>query len=191
MDKKDPKKEQPTEEQVKGPKREKLSDIAKNIQSRYQIDTAREISESLIHKLKKYLQGSIGLIGHINKKVKHSSKISSFLDLELDSIVCRQLFEMKLEVSRSMKKAFGEFEDKLRESIIKSFNVSQEEMAGFSLEKIASASVVPSSKPRPVQYESFEKFLADIPSMHDIMDSFQKDGNAARRKTQLSSRESA
>ncbi len=149
---------------------------ATNINSHYQLDSFRDVSESLVGRLKKYLFAALNQIGNLNKLVLESSKTSPFLDLELDSVICRHLFNLKLEVTRAFKKLFEEFDQSLITSITKSFNTNEDEVSKFSLQTLVGpealtrnnlASFMSASndhKLEHIRYATFDRFVQDIPS---------------------------
>ena len=99
-----------------------------NVCSQYQMETVRDVSQALVSKLKKYLHATLCQIVHLNSMVGDSVKVSPFLDLEIDSIVCRSLFSLKVELNRCFKKVFEQFDEEIVAAVSKSFNTSEDEL---------------------------------------------------------------
>lgn len=143
---------------------ENVRDLAAYITSGYQLDTFREMAESSASRLKSYLQAAFATVGFVNREVKISSKLTAFLDLEVDSIVCLQLNSLRLELLKSYKKIFADFDLSLKAAILKNFNVSDADLKEFSPFQTLTSCVVPAPKPQRTKYQSYEKFLSEIPS---------------------------
>ena len=140
-------------------------ELAAHVTSEYQLDTFRDTAETSTARLKASLQAAFAAVGFVNREVKSVSRPTAFLDLELDSIVCMQLHCLRLELLRAFQRIFADFEAGLKTTILKNFNVSEADLRDFA----AARSVVDTSselcaKPPKTRYQSYEKFLADVPS---------------------------
>lgn len=148
-----------------------LLPTATNIDSSYQISVYQQTAQRLTLELKAYLLAAVSHIDQVNRVVKEGCKQGQApsVDLELDSVICGQLFKLSVAVSRSMKRDFSEFEKNIIEQSQAKFNTNEGEISTKYLTEIAESlknkmTNLDDQRPQSVKYESFDDFLKGIPS---------------------------
>lgn len=151
-----------------------------NIDSPYQLCIFRETTEHLNRRLKTFLMAAAALIGYVNQQVKASAKQCQepLVDLEIGSVVARDLLLLEQAVSKSLKKAFEDFEQNLIDMVAKNFDIEEDRsvklMTQVSASMIRDLSPTIDTRQSQVEYASFNDFLKNIPSKVVYDPDFQK-----------------
>lgn len=135
------------------------------IQSNYQLDTLQDVCETLQSRLKAYLQATAMTVGVQNNRVYANNKSTSLLDLELDSLLCKHLFQLKAACLASLKQVFLDFEKNVAQAVNKNFNSSQDSVGCPDILTLVNERRKPAAKPRLLEFAGFHQFIQDIPSI--------------------------
>lgn len=139
-------------------------ELAAHLTSEYQLSTFRHAAETSAARLHACLQAAFAAVGFVNREVKAASRPTAFRDLELDSIVCMQVHSLRLDLLRAFDKIFADFEAGLKATVLKNFNVSEADLTDFVAERTVARCSDRRCKPQKTQYQSYEKFIAEVPS---------------------------
>ena len=148
-----------------------LASVIGNIDSAYQVLIYQQTAQRISMEVKAYLMAVVSHICNVNKIVKDGQKQGQehLIDIELDSLVCGELFQLSQCVSKSLKRDFVAFEKNIIDKCQKKFNTEGEKISTKYLSDLMSnlkRGLVSLDDQRvcPAKYADFELFLQGIPS---------------------------
>ena len=145
-----------------------VQDVVRSVNSHYQLEAFKDMSETVNASLKGYLHASLGFIGHLNMLVAEQGRSSPVQSLELDSLVSRQLFGLQAELSKHLQQCFSKFESEIAESVVKLFALDVKSANQYSVSKTFEQTQQVrqrlARRPTKTTYSSLQRFIADVPS---------------------------
>jgi hypothetical protein len=161
---------------------EAVDHLIRSVTSSYQLESFKELSESLCNNLKTYLHSTLSYLGNVNRAVSSKeSNRSPVLSLELDSLVSGQLFALQSSLLGLMQSAFQAFETQLAAVVQKSFCLQANDVKEVSLVQMAhhigKIRQMTTRVTNKVSYGTLKSFVADVPSKVMINKDFRKIGS--------------